>query len=168
MILPEGRVVQVRSQQYYYTGARTEWSRIRTGLDQSPLYWSLSHVLQMRNNGDPKDHDLQAALATVGSHLDSLKVSEIESSLHKVLKSIFGDIPPPGPERGEYYKNIKSVFPSRAHGAIIGGILSRNPLEFKLLAHAFPACKVEDLGVELQSFSDILEEELRRTRSVRR
>ena len=160
VILPAGQIVQIRANRDYLTEARTQWRQTRDRLGQSPLTWPLSYVLHIMNNGEKKGSDLQNALVVIVSHILDLDIEKMERRISDNLDSLFGQIPPPGPGRGDYYKGIKSVFSSRSHGALVGRILSGKPLELKTLAHVFPGIRVEELGEELRSFSTILEEKL--------
>jgi hypothetical protein len=64
--------------------------------------------------------------------------------MRALLKQRFGDLPPPGAKRGEYFKDMKRSFPDWGMQSLATKLLRDEPLQFADLATAFPNVRLSE------------------------
>ncbi len=110
VILPECRIIQIASERNYYEESRQEWSKIRLS-KYSPGRLPIRHFFTMKNK-ELLDKYEKRTLNEFEAYLESLCIGNEIESIRRYLIKIMGEIPAPGPERGDYFKSIRKIFPN--------------------------------------------------------
>jgi len=108
VILPEYRIVQIKSKRNYYDEARLEWSAIELSKftpEEIPIhrYFSIKKK-------DKKNKCEEKIIDEFEKCFESFQFQNKIKQLRCKIVKIFGELPLPGPERGKYFLSIKDKF----------------------------------------------------------
>jgi hypothetical protein len=132
-IFPGGSVVHVAAPRNYYEEAFASWKK-RKPVAGDPLDWPLPLLLEIL---EPSDESEDAAISVnVQEARAALAALPSMPDMHQVV-SRFGPLPPAGPERGDYFKMLRSILSSRELEFIIHRVLSGQKVTIEDIAHRF-------------------------------
>ena len=119
VVFPGSKLFSVKSKQDYYTESFNEWRMKMEEAEKDPYKWPLRKVLDLlvisRNNDSSITTD-QSAKAQLA--VDELRIDEWNQAVQKELLKHFGNVPEPGPGRGEYFKKVSECFTDHQMGAL--------------------------------------------------
>ena len=122
VILPECRIVQIASGRNHYEESRQEWSKIKLSRC-SPDRIPIRQFFAMKNKESTDKYE-KRILNKFELYLQGLPIESTIKSLRKDLIKIIGEVPAPGPERGDYFKSIRDIFSTANHRLINMVLLS--------------------------------------------
>ncbi len=133
-IFPGGSLVQVAAARNYYEETFASWKKQKP-LAGDPLDWPLPLLLKIL---EPSEEFEDAAISVnVQKARAALAALPSIPDMHQIV-SKFGPLPPPGPERGEYFKTLRStISSSRALEFIIHRVLSGHEVTIEDIASRF-------------------------------
>ncbi|HUU46023.1 MAG TPA: metallophosphoesterase [Acidobacteriota bacterium] len=154
VVFPGGDIVQVPVSRNYHDEAYKAWRAAQRALVGDPLSWTLSQALSVLNTQEDDATDWAAELGVLNRAIDELGIQERGRRMQARLRERFGDVPPPGPVRGEYFKTVKSALPDWGSRNLAVRLLKNAPLTFQDLAVAFPDARVKDMAAVAASLED--------------
>ncbi|MGA2261233.1 MAG: metallophosphoesterase [Acidobacteriota bacterium] len=132
-IFPGGSVVHVAAAKNYYEEAFAAWKK-RELVAGDPLDWPLPLMLDIL---EPSDESEDSAIYTnVIKARAALAALPPMPDMHRLV-SRFGPLPPAGPERGNYFKMLRSILSSRELEFIIHRVLSGQNVTIEEIANRF-------------------------------
>ena len=140
VIFPECKVVQVSSKKNYYEESRQEWSKIELS-KYSPQKLPINKYFSIRNKEDINQYE-KKTLDGFESFLCNLDFENKINFLKKDLVKLFGELPPPGPERGNYFMTIKVGLPS-VNQRLISMVLSPKAFSIDLFLKLFEGANLQ-------------------------
>ena len=132
-IFPGGSIVNVAAAKNYYEEAFAAWKKWKP-VAGDPVDWPLPLLLEILKPSDEAEdvalsvnvQKARAALAALPSMPD----------MHQLVNR-FGPLPPPGPERSDYFRTLRSILSSRELEFIIHRVLSGQKVTIEDMAHRF-------------------------------
>jgi len=139
MVFPGDEIVSIEAPRDYYSEAREQWATRDASSDLAFSEWALARTLP---RGDPADWPLKTvmpilelpqpvesealldAIARIETSITELQLVELIAELKRRLLDRDGEIPPPGPGRGEFYHALKSTRLKGQIGTLATKILS--------------------------------------------
>lgn len=132
-IFPGGSVVQVAAAKNYYEEAFASWKKFKPAAGD-PLDWPLPLLLKIL---EPSNESEDAAISVnVQKARAALAALPPMPEMHQLV-SRFGPLPPAGPERGDYFKTLRPILPSRELEFIIHRVISGQKITIEDIAHRF-------------------------------
>jgi len=119
VVFPGGKLFSVESRQDYYTESFNQWRLKRGEAEKDPYEWPLKKVIDLlavsRNNGisETSKQVVEAQLA-----VDELRIDEWSQIVQRKLLKRFGNVPEPGPGRGEYFKKVSGSLTDHQMGKL--------------------------------------------------
>ena len=151
VILPEYRIVQIKSKRNYYEASRLEWSQIKFD-KQLPeklpihIYFAIKKKVK-RNEFEEK------AVARFEKYLSSLQIQKKAEYLKEKFTRICGELPSAGPERGKYFLSIKHKLPFANH-RLAGMVLSSKAFKIAQFLKLFEGKNLLIAMQELEKIED--------------
>ena len=105
VIFPEKRIVSVQSGSNYYEKARNEWLQ-QQYIEKHPQDYAVPEMLKLMKKTELTHYQKQA-VKRFADYITSLNIDERYAALKEQLEKRFGTLPPPGPERGTFYTELK-------------------------------------------------------------
>lgn len=149
VVFPGGDVVQVPVSRNYHKEAYEAWRTAQRALLGDPRSWTLSQALSVLNAQDDDSTDWASEIEVLNRAISALGIAERGRRMEARLRERFGDVPPPGPARGEYFKTVKDALPDWGSRNLAARLLKDAPVAFQDLAVAFPDTKVRDMATLL-------------------
>ena len=124
-VFPGGKLFLVESRQDYYTESFNQWRMRIEEAEKDPYEWPLKKVIDLlaigRNNDSARrtQQVIEAQLA-----VDELRIDEWSQIVQKELLKRFGNVPEPGPGRGEYFKKINESFTGHQMGTLAAKVIA--------------------------------------------
>lgn len=132
-IFPGGSVVHVAAAKNYYEEALESWKK-QKATEVDPLTWPLPLLLKTLES--PDESISMAIFVNVQKVRTALAVLPSIPEMHQLV-SKFGPLPPPGPERGEYFKTLRPILSNRTLEFIIHRVLSGHEVTMEDIASRF-------------------------------
>jgi hypothetical protein len=156
---PDERLRAVDVGTNYHAAALAAWKRKRLGHDD-PAGWSLKSVLRFLEETsahtpaggtdgeeDPARARLDALLQPILGRANHLR---------PVLAARFGDMPPPGPERGDYFRQARDLAQDPLQRSIVSRLLSARPLSLSELARTARNASLSEIAIALEALEQKL------------
>lgn len=149
VVFPGGEIVQVPVSRNYHDEAYKAWRKAQRALAGDPVSWTLSQAFSVLNAQEDDATDWAAEIAVLNRAISALGIEDRGRRLHSQLRDRFGDMPPPGPARGEYFKTVKSALSDWGSRNLAARLLKDAPITFQDFAVAFPNTKLCDAAALL-------------------
>jgi hypothetical protein len=148
-IFPGGSVVQVAAAKNYYDEAFAAWKKWKPVAGDS-LGWPLPLLLDIL---EPSDESEDAATSiNVQRACAALAALPPMPDMNQLV-SRFGPLPPASPERGDYFKKLRSVLSSRELEFIVHRVLSGQKVTIEEIANRFRSLTIARLHEILNRLS---------------
>lgn len=153
VILPAGQVVLLDAKRNYYSEARQRWGqgdhvanrRINEWHMQlhipkdDPCDWPIKKVVDLLQMEQPIENQVVAeAKRRLDLAITELGFAQTIQRAKEQLIRRFGEVPEVGPDRGDFYKRLRSSVPKRGIGSLAAKLLDGQ------------CCSVEELAVALK------------------
>ena len=156
VVFPGGDIVQVPVPRNYHDEAYKAWRAAQRTLVGDPQSWTLAQALKVLDGSDGDRSDWANEIGVLDETISALGIEERGRRLQAQLRERFGNMPPPGPARGEYFKTVKNALPDWGSRNLAARLLKDAPITFQDLAVAFPDTKVRDMATLADSMEDHL------------
>jgi serine/threonine protein phosphatase 1 len=144
VVFPDGDVLHVPAARNYHQEAYKAWRMSQLACSGDPMTWSLTEALKVLNAREDDKADFEGEIRALANIISALGIEGHGRLLRTVLQQRFGEVPAPGPERGEYFRTIKRAFSDWGVQSLAARLMKENPVEFNDLAVAFPNAKLCD------------------------
>ena len=125
VVFPGGKLFSVKSKQDYYTESFNEWRMKMEEAEKDPYEWPLKKVIDLLAIGRNNDnHPIAEQVAKAKLAVDELGIDEWNQAVQKELLAHFGNVPEPGPWRGEYFKKVSECFTDHQIGALAAKVVA--------------------------------------------
>lgn len=153
LILPSNDLVNVNTGINHFDISLREWNvekSLQTPLSQQ----SVGKYIKLKNKENPNSKEL-SAISTFETELISLGIKGKIDALKNYLIKIFGNVPDPGPVRGNYFKNIKKGL-AGMNARFINFILSTKPFEIVDFLKIFEGKTLKEINEIIEEISETL------------
>lgn len=158
-VFPGGEIFQIPVPRNYHQESYRAWRMSQLACSGDPMSWPLAQVLKMLNAREDDKDELEREIALLDAVVSGLTIGEHGRALHEALVRRFGEMPPPGPERGAHFKSVKVALRDWGMRTLALRLLKGAPMEFKDLAAAFPKMPLNGVKETLSKaeivFSDL-------------
>lgn len=96
----------------------------------------------MLNAREDDKADFGSEIRALEDAISALGIKDRGRLLRAVLQQRFGEVPAPGPERGEFFKTVKRAFSDWGVQSLAARLMKEDPMEFNDLAVAFPNARL--------------------------
>jgi len=152
VIFPGGNIVQVPALRNYHEEAYREWRRSEVADMGDPMSWTLQQVKKALAISHEAGLPVLNDASTIEQAISLLDLERRGIALKCQLAGIFGDVPPPGVERGEFFINVKKTISDIPTKKLVVRLFQEAPLCFDDLANAFSNAKLCDIKERLTEF----------------
>lgn len=154
VIFPGGRIVQVKVSRDYHGEARAAWETARQ--EVLPLgQWVFAEAVRVLGRAESASSNPHLAqrrreFVDLIGRWAMLSVVAVE-----LIERRFGNVPPPGPERGTYFRWLKTGFDDRLTASVAATLATRRALDLGALASHAGRATVDEVSVALGSLLSI-------------
>jgi serine/threonine protein phosphatase 1 len=142
VVFPGCKLFQTPGARNYHHEAYKAWRSARLAPSGDPASWTLSQTLKVLNAPQDDQDDLVDAVQRVKSILSGLDIEGRCRRFRAQLEQRFGIVPPPGPERGVYFRKVKAAFSEWGTRNLAARVLKDKPVAFEQLAASLPDAKL--------------------------
>lgn len=155
VVFPGGDVLQVGAARNYHQETYKAWRMSQLASSGDPMSWTLAEALKVLNAREDDKADFVGEIRSIEDAISALDIKERGRLLRTVLRQRFGEVPAPGPERGEYFKTVKRAFSDWGVQSLAARLMKEAPMEFNDLAVAFPNAKLCDAAAVLSELETV-------------
>ena len=167
VVFPGGDIVQVPVSRNHHDEAYKARRAAQRTLVGDSLSWTLAQALSVLNAQEDDPTDWAAEIEALNHAIPALGIEERGRRLQAQLWERLGNIPPPGPARGEYFKTVKNALPDWGSRNLAAGLLKDEPIAFHDFAVAFADARDTDLATVAESLGACLLKDADAALSVR-
>lgn len=142
VIFPGCEIVSVDCQVNYYKISRRKWLEVEF-CQQEPKTMPLNVYFRILNKENLNEIE-QTAVDRFNAYLDGLDIEGRIACLRDLLIDIFGDTPPPGPTRGDYFRLINKKL-AKIDQRVLHTALSQKPFEMEKFLKYFQNKSLDDI-----------------------
>jgi len=153
VILPENRIVRVAVEENYIKNAQREWT-LKTYSEERPESFGINEMLRLLTKDDRTDLET-IVLKKFQACLVQHDIRGRIPLLHKKLLGKLGEIPPPGPTRGDYFKGIKEQLMANINHRLVRLLLSDSPSDLEPLLDIFRKKNLGNILDDLKAIEQI-------------
>lgn len=150
VVFPGGDIIQVPVSRNYHDETLAAWRVAQQSLAADPLTWTLAKALKVLEGCTEDRADRANEIRVLNEYILGLGIEEFGRRLRARLWECFGEMPPPGPARGEYFKRVKGAISDWGCCNLAVRLLKNVPIQVREVAVAFPNTKLCDAAALLE------------------
>jgi len=123
VVFPGCEIFSVQAERDYYTESLKEWQEKEILALGNINQWPLGKVIKLLKDDNQYNYPVITAAASKAQNVvDNLNIEDWTQDIREQLLKRFGEMPCPGPERGEYFIRIKNSFSDPKLGSLAAKI----------------------------------------------
>ena len=125
VVFPGCEVFSVQAERDYYTESLTGWQEKEILALGDINQWPLEKVTKLLKDDNQHDDPVMTVAASKAQDvIDNLRIENWAHDISEQLLKRFGEIPGPGPGRGEYFIRVKKSFPDLKLGSLAAKVIA--------------------------------------------
>ena len=153
VIFPKGNLVQIISGVNHYSSSYNQW--MQTQYDHiEPENLKISQYLFIMEK-ESLHHSEERLVKRFEAYLNSLEIQTKIGRLKEIISQVFGNLPPSGPMRGDYFINLRDKL-AGVNQRMLSMVMVDKPFNMDVLLKQFQGSNLKELLSELETLKALI------------